>query len=148
MMKKNVTRELELKDAEQIQEIDVTGDFEIFDFIEDILEEQEEFRNDGEDYTQDYAYGIFLDDELIGYCTIGGADEIDCAGCDDELLGDVYIKEEYQGNGYGSKLVAYALSKHPEHDIYADILYDDLEYFYKQFGFVRKELGLLVLRRK
>lgn len=138
-MKKKIitTRALAMKDAEQIKEIDSNGEFEIFEFIEDMLEEGE----------QDYAYGIFLGDFLVGYCTIGGADDIECAECDDELLGDVYIREDYRGQGYGKQLVEYALSQHSKHNIYADILYDELESFYEQFGFVRKELGLLLLKR-
>lgn len=126
-----------MKDAAQIKEIDSEGEFEIFEFIEDMLEEDK----------QDYAYGIFLNDSLIGYCTIGGADEIDNAECDDELLGDVYIRENYRGQGYGKQLVEYVLSQHSEHSIYADILYDELEHFYEPFGFIRKELGLLLLQR-
>lgn len=130
-------RPLEMKDAAQIKEIDSEGEFEIFGFIEDMLEEDK----------QDYAYGIFLNDSLIGYCTIGGADEIDNAECDDELLGDVYIRENYRGQGYGKQLIEYVLSQHSEHNIYADILHDELEHFYKPFGFITKELGLLLLQR-
>ena len=130
-------RPLEMKDAAQIKEIDSEGEFEIFGFIEDMLEEDK----------QDYAYGIFLNDSLIGYCTIGGADEIDNAECDDELLGDVYIRENYRGQGYGKQLIEYVLSQYSEHNIYADILHDELEHFYTQFGFMRKELGLLLLQR-
>lgn len=137
MNEKVVTRPLEMRDAEQIKQIDAEGDFEIYDFIEDMLEEG----------AQDYAYGVFLGDVLVGYCTIGGADEIEEAECDDELLGDVYVKEEYRSKGYAHKLVEYALSEHSEHSIYADILYDELEAFYADFGFVRKELGLLILKR-
>ena len=130
-------RPLEMKDTAQIREIDSEGEFEIFGFIEDILKENK----------QDYAYGIFLNDFLIGYCTIGGADEIDNAECSDELLGDVYIRENYRGQGYGKQLIKYVLSQHSEHDIYADILHDELEHFYIPFGFMRKELGLLLLQR-
>lgn len=142
------TRPLEMRDAGQIKQIDSESEFEIFDFIEDMLEEQDEYRANGEDYSQDYAYGIFVNDELVGYCTIGGADEIECAGGEDELLGDVYIRETHRGKGYGRKLVEFALADHPKYNIFADILYDELEAFYANFGFVRKELGLLVLERK
>ena len=47
----------------------------------------------------------------------------------------------------GKQLIEYVLSQHSEHNIYADILHDELEHFYKPFGFMRKELGLLLLQR-
>lgn len=138
-------RALELKDIDDIRSIDDSQPFfEISDFIQDILEEAE-----SKDYIQDYAYGIFKDNKLIGYCTIGGADEIECAEYNDELLSDVYILDKYQGNGYGTELVKYALNNHPTSNIYADILDENLIIFYSILGFkkVKDEDYLLKITR-
>lgn len=139
------TRELKLKDVDQIKYIDDNGEFEILPFIFDMLEDSEK---DGT--TQNYAYGIFLNEKLIGYCTIGGADEIDTAQDDDELLGDVMILDEYQGNGYGTRMVEYVLRKHSDNTIYADLMNDELIHFYKRIGFRNaydEDFGLIKLER-
>ncbi len=135
------TRALILSDAQQLKALDKISDFKIFDFVEDMFFEDE---------PQDYAYGIFLNNELIGYCTIGSADFYKQAKSDDELLSDVFVREEYRNNGYASKLITYVLKQHDKHDIFADVWFDNLEPFYKTFGFKRYDKntpGLLILKR-
>ena len=58
----------------------------------------------------DYSWGIFVNDVLVGYCTIGYADGVGdkienhpLHGDDAYLLSDVYIKPEFRNKGYGTK---------------------------------------------
>lgn len=68
------------------------------------------------DARNDESWGAYLADQLIGYCTIGYADDQCPVMKDHELwsedsyqLSDVFIVQEYRNNGYGSKLVRGAI---------------------------------------
>ena len=103
--------------------------------------------NNADDYAEDYAYGIFRDDKMIGYCTIGGAD--DCGkmienhalySYDSLMLSDVYVKPSYRGLGVGTQLVASVIVNKLYTDgidtiVYLTVLYDRLGEFYKKIGF-------------
>ena len=63
------------------------------------------------DDNTDYAWGIFKNDELIGYCTIGIADDMDAIveshpehTVDSLCISDVYIEKRYRHKGYGTQL--------------------------------------------
>jgi len=92
--------------------------------------------DEGEDTEESvYYFGAFLDDKLIGYCTIGGADEYYDEG---SLLSDVFIDENYRSKGYGTKMCEAIIKKHGEYPVYIDVL-DNQDYFYKKMGF--KSIG-------
>lgn len=91
---------------------------------------------------EEYGWGLFLDEELIGYCSVGGAD--DCAGMisdhalyDTEayILSDVYVKRDCRGRGLGTMMVNSVLEKFDDMPVFLTVLYDQLEDFYKHCGF-------------
>lgn len=89
-----------------------------------------------EDEDADNCFGIFYDEELIGYCTLGyasGAIDIETK-CDDVLLSDVYIKEEWRHMGFGSKMIREVIEG-LEDDCYLTFLCDESEKFYYSFEF-------------
>lgn len=93
--------------------------------------------------SEEYAWGVFLEKELIGYCTLGGADN-DCGYEDfdewtfDSLcLSDVFVKEEHRGKGAASALIEQALDKanSENESVFLTLLDDRLAEFYEKFGF-------------
>ena len=103
--------------------------------------------NNEDDYAEEYAYGIFRGDEMIGYCTIGNAD--DCGEMieshalyshDALMLSDVYVKPSCRGLGVGTQLVATVVvnklyTNGIDTVIYLTVLYDLLGEFYRKIGF-------------
>lgn len=103
--------------------------------------------NDVDDYAEDYAYGIFRGDKMVGYCTIGGAD--DCGkmiknhalySYDALMLSDVYVKPSYRKLGVGTQLVTTVVvnklyTNGIDTIIYLTVLYDRLGKFYQKVGF-------------
>lgn len=100
--------------------------------------------------TSDYAWGLFVDDEMIGYCSVGYADDAPEMirnhphfkdTCDQLLLSDVYIKPQYRSNCLGQYLVSEALRSRYELEgqsvswAYLTVLHDDLGLFYQKLGF-------------
>lgn len=90
---------------------------------------------------EEYAWGVFAGQELIGYCTIGGAEEYDDYAeykFGDLLLSDVFVKEEFRSKGVASALVEEVLSRCVAHNekVFITILDDNLAEFYKKLGFV------------
>lgn len=104
----------------------------------------------------DYAYGAFLNGKLIGYCTVGGAEEYDKYKdyrINDLCLSDVFVKEEYRHKHIGSIMVAKAIAlefKGVRRNVFATILTDDDLQFYKDLGFVviAKNEGVVCRRVK
>lgn len=134
-----VIRALRYEDRYDIREIDRVGDFQILDFVNDILLDAKESNSE-----QDYCYGVFVENHLVGYCTIGGADEVDVANYDDYLLSDVFILNEYRHKGLAHKLIDYIVStRETGKTIYADIIDDSLESFYFSMGFEKVCPGLI-----
>ena len=120
-------RVIEFQDLEAVKELDELSGNGVYDTIKDYEEEVADY---------EYAWGAFLNGELIGYCTLGGADEYDDAKDGDLCLSDVFIKEEYRGNGYGTALVEESLKQHSESgNVFADLLDSNLMYFYGPLGF-------------
>lgn len=95
----------------------------------------------------DFAWGFFKEDQLVGYCTTGYAD--DCPFSienhplhtdDSLLLSNVFILPEYRHYGYSSKMVTDAIHKRWESDreqntVFLTVMYDDLVSFYQKIGF-------------
>ncbi len=139
-------RGLTRSDLCAIKDIDSTkgNTFELAPMIENdcyCLEEEDE---------SEYAFGAFIDNKLIGYCTIGGADVIDDEPAitkdpkynpyHDLLLSDVYILPEYRNNGYGSCMVEEAIKikqglEPDANNIYLTVMDENLGCFYQKIGF-------------
>lgn len=124
-------RVIQYNELDAVQELDELSGNNVYDMIVDYEEEVADY---------EYAWGAFLGDKLIGYCTIGGADEYDDFAeykNGDLCLSDVFIREEYRGNGYGSILVEESLKQYSEPgNAFADILDVELLHFYEPLGFV------------
>jgi GNAT superfamily N-acetyltransferase len=100
-----------------------------------------------EDECNDYAYGIFADDELIGYCTVGYAEGIypelekdNVCGPEDLCLSDVYVKEKYRRHGYGTMMVQKTIELEHKNapnakTVFATIFDNKLIRFYAKAGF-------------
>lgn len=96
----------------------------------------------------DYAYGIFENETLIGYATIGYADDCPedientpCYHNEQLMLSDVYVLPEKRHNGYATRLCMEAMlyrfaleSENTDH-VYAALLNDNLIKFYGKLGF-------------
>lgn len=99
------------------------------------------------DDNTDYAWGIFKNDELIGYCTIGIADDMDAIveshpehTVDSLCISDVYIEKRYRHKGYGTQLIAEVIHDRWKLDgckntVYLSVLHDELTSFYSKIGF-------------
>lgn len=95
----------------------------------------------------DFAWGFFKEDQLIGYCTTGYADDCPFSiedhplhTCDSILLSNVFILPEFRHHGYGSKMVTNAILNRWESDrvqnaVFLTVMYDDLVSFYQKIGF-------------
>ncbi|WP_368191439.1 GNAT family N-acetyltransferase [Blautia sp. 1033sp1_1033st1_G9_1033SCRN_220408] len=95
----------------------------------------------------DFAWGFFKEDQLVGYCTTGYAD--DCPFSienhplhtdDSLLLSNVFILPEYRHQGYGKKMIKEAICHrweldHVQNTVFLTIMYDDLVSFYQKIGF-------------
>lgn len=124
------TRALTCSDSEIVSQLDEQSGNYVGEWLDD----------------KDYAYGIFLNDLLVGYCTIGGAD---CQqGVIEEhknynqyayLLSDVFVLPEYRKYGLGSELIkeAIRLKRFVEgyNVIYIVIMEEKLFHFYNLIGF-------------
>ena len=99
------------------------------------------------DGNEDYAWGIFDTNKLVGYCSIGDAD--DCCELIEShpaydinsslLLSDVFILPEYRKNGYGSKLINHVIARRTETEkasIFLTAMRTELLSFYKKLGFL------------
>lgn len=92
-----------------------------------------------------YCWGLFLNQELAGYCSIGYADDVDSEiedyegySCDSLLLSDVFIKEEYRHQGYALLLVDKAIKecmKEVSELIFLTLLDSKLSHLYEKIGF-------------
>lgn len=94
--------------------------------------------------SENYAWSIFNNKELIGYCTLGYADDpymnytrfpqwTENSLC----LSDVFIKEEYRGQGLALKLIEETLIKaNPDNaPVFLTLLNPNLQYLYVKLGF-------------
>lgn len=122
----------------------------------EMLDEMSDFGVESMLDCEDYAYGLFKGDELIGYCTIGCADVLyedpvvaNYPGycCDSFLLSDVFIKPEEQGQGYAVFMVNEAVKMRTEYEkelVFLTLLDDDLSHLYEKCGFEVIQPGLMV----
>lgn len=123
---KPILRELEEIHEDEVFEMDEESGFYVVDWIGTGM-----------------AYGYFINDELIGYMTLGYADfcgeDIDNHPLhtnDSLMLSNVYIKEEYRGRGYGHKMIEEAIKDEKE-SMYLNFLDEWLQEYYEKIGFER-----------
>lgn len=104
----------------------------------------------------DFAWGLFHNDKLIGYCSIGIADDTEPLIEEHEAykedsslyLCDVFILPEYRNQGYGSQMIKESIETRWKMDgekntvylhamgITGDLPYDEkLKSFYEKIGF-------------
>lgn len=94
------------------------------------------FQDNIKDYLEnpDYFYGIFINDKLIGCCSIGGADgAIENANYNDRLLSDVFILPEYRNKKYGQVFISLVCAK-DNTKVFA-VPFPGTEKFYEKAGF-------------
>lgn len=126
--------------------MDEMSSFDVSQWIQDAID------NDEDECCS--AYGIKLDDKLIGYCTIGYAYGVICVNVDNvdsRLLSDVFVLPEYRHNGYGSKMINEVIKLESDciiHDMYLTYIYDSLQVFYENFGFSHVENSDNIMIRK
>lgn len=116
--------------------------------VETLDEESNDYVSQWLEDNEDYAWGAFLGETLIGYCTTGYAD--DCcdaianhpAHTDDSiLLSDVFILPEYRHNGYAIQMITDALEfrhksdNNPHEAVFLTVLCDNLKTLYNRLGF-------------
>ena len=104
---------------------------------------------------EDYAWGLFYGEELVGYCTLGGADD-PTMGYDkypewtgDSLcLSDVFVKEDYRGQGLALKMINEVLEKAnlEKASVFITVIDDRLSYLYEKLGFEMIDEGTMVKR--
>ena len=103
---------------------------------------------------EDYAWGLFKGNTLIGYATTGYAD--DCCNTiknhpqhtyDSLLLSDVYIMPEHRRQGNALYLLKEVIKRRTaieKEAIFLRLLYDSLSYLYKKLGFYEIGDGCMV----
>ena len=131
-----LVRSLRLRDMEQIARFE-----ELFGYDLSSAEDDED---------NDFSYGLFYKDQLLGVATVGYADVLGDIYSSDYLLSDVGILPEYQGQGLGTYFMKNLLKRFENEIVHAIILKDELFKFYKQFSFVVNDLksGSIVKWRK
>lgn len=123
-----IVKPIELKDIETVKKFDEAANNDVYGMIIDDFE-------DGE--PQDYAYGIYQDNILVGYCTIGGADVLDYDFIKNPrslLISDVYVDPDYRNKGYASHLITEVI-KNRKNTVYLSPLTYELIDLYKRCGF-------------
>lgn len=104
------------------------------------------------DDSNNYHFGCFHYGELVGCCTIGGADAYDVAGNDEVIhhplytedsycLSDVYIKPNWRNQGAGSTMIKQAIAWKRENEgnkaVFIDVMEPELFNFYEKLGFAK-----------
>lgn len=102
-------RELTQDDYDTVVDIDNSSGFHLRQWISDY---------ESPDDNNGYAWGVEINGALIGYCTIGGADDV-CETIEnyksynhsyDLLLSDVFIYPNYRHKNYGTTMIKEAIS--------------------------------------
>ena len=142
-VKKIYTRLLASNDAKQVENLDAHSGFWLGQWVAE-----------GEANT-DYAFGIFDDDKLIGYCSVGGADDVSRGisrdidyNIESLLLSDVYVLPEYRKNGIALKMLTDVMSMRVNSEtIYCEPSYLSLINLYDKVGFEKADEEGYVLKR-
>lgn len=137
-------RPLYEKDRDAVKKMDEDSGFEVSQWLED---------------NTDYAFGIFnINNLLVGYCTIGGADDV-CHIIKSHknhnpyslLLSDVYVSNEFRHQHVGSQLINTAIQlrwagEKRREAVYLTARSPYVENFYQKNGFRKiDKYGSMVL---
>lgn len=134
-----VVKPLTSKDSKNVEMLDEMSDFELEQWIEATEEDDDPF-----------AWGIFDDGILAGYCSIGNADDNICGEiachplytCNSLLLSDVFIHPDYRHMGLGEMMVKSAIEKRWELDgskepVFLVYVSDRVAALYERIGFTK-----------
>ena len=101
----------------------------------------------------EYAWGLFKNARLIGYCTLGYADNC-CElitshkkySYNSLLLSDVFIHPDYRGNNHSLYLINEAIKQANEscESVFLTLLDDNLSYLYKKCGFINISSNIMI----
>lgn len=130
-------RGLSLDDLKRVKELDEMSGNGVSQWVEDLEPDE----------ISDYAYGLFKNRELVGYATVGYADDV-CPEIqahpeyhnEQLLLSDVFIEPIERHQGLGRIMVFEAIWARLMYDrdatqVYANLMCDNLMPFYKTLGF-------------
>lgn len=123
-----VTRGLTKSDFEAVEKLDEESGFNVFQFIEDLDDDEE----------ADNAFGLFYENELIGYCSLGYADgavDLPDISSEDRCLSDVYVVPKYRNMGFCYNFLSDIFSDYVESDVYLYFLEDWLVTYYESLEF-------------
>lgn len=131
---------LRKQDLKNVTLMDNESDFHVSQQVRDLCD----------NVFNDYSWGLYLGGVLIGYCTIGYADDVPetienhPAYVDDcYLLSDVYVCPSYRNLGYGLKLIKEVIencwSSEEKLPVFLECFDDRVQSFYRKAGFSRIE---------
>lgn len=140
-----IVRALSENDRASVLKMDCLSGSHLDEFLED---------------NTDYAWGIFVDGEMVGYCSLGLADDVEplieehpgykLGGS--MILSDVYISPFYREHGYGTMLIRGAMANRWELDgkinsVYLQAMDPKVMNFYKKSGFkqIQEDREIMVL---
>lgn len=101
----------------------------------------------------DMCYGLYRNRELIGYLTLGYAD--DCGDIienhpqhhfDARVLSNVYIKTKYRNKGFAYYMIHTALLNIKD-TVFLTLIFDDLVSFYEKLNFEIVEDNVMILKK-
>ena len=141
---KTTIRSLNESDITEVKKVEKESFFEVSDMTD----------------SPDYGYGIFVENSLVGFCTIGCADVIDDIEAvatypgfngDSLLLSDVFVLPEHRAKGYGSSLVREAIkmkwaSEKKNELVFIEPWDDEVKRFYDKLGFSSITDDIMVLK--
>lgn len=131
MMKKVNIRTLAGSDLADVTALDDQSGYNYTQWVEEL----------GSDEETTGCYGAFIDDRLVGYCTVSDADDdVEIENhplwtVDAQMLNYVFVEAESRGKGVGSVLINEALKEAGPVAIYTKISRSDLAAFYQKAGF-------------
>lgn len=138
-MSKICVRALEELDAEQVSKLDKESYSHLLDYLD----------------SENYVWGIFNEtNELIGYCTIGGAEDSTTGYLyypfwtkDSLILSDVFVSSKYRSKGYAIRMLneTLKLANPNQYTVFLTVLDDRLRRLYEKVGFKYIEDGCMVL---
>lgn len=112
------------------------------DDLKQVIELDEMSGNNVEDWIEsDGTFGIFFNEILLGYLTLGWADDCGLAienhpahTYDSRMLSNVYVRKEWRGRGVGNMLINEAFLKIQE-TTFLSFAHDNLQSYYESLGF-------------
>lgn len=129
-----VVKPLHYTDYAEICEMDKLSGFSVEEWVDEM------------DENNTYSWGLYLMDKLIGYCTIGCADDVYCAieehpkyTPEAHFLSDVFIRPEYRHHEYGiymiRQAIAQRIAKEGKYPVFLESMNRKLLSYYKKVGF-------------